>query len=101
MDWSNSIGPLKGVYRGRQQVNELWTSSLEAWREIRWDPEEIIDVGDTRVILVNHVVMRGRGSGVEVDATGVQLWTISDGNGQRVKLYQSKDDALEAVGLRE
>jgi hypothetical protein len=36
-----------------------------------------------------------------VDATGVQLWTISDGKAQSVKLYQSKDDALEAVGLRE
>jgi ketosteroid isomerase-like protein len=101
MDWSNSIGPLKGVYRGRQQVNELWTTFFEAWREVRWDPEEIIDVDETRVILVNHVRMRGRGSGVEVDATGVQLWTFSDGKAQSVKLYQSKDDALEAVGLPE
>ena len=45
--------------------------------------------------------MRGRGSGVEVEATGAQVWTIRDGKFQRAKLYQSKAEALEAVGLSE
>jgi ketosteroid isomerase-like protein len=100
-DWSNAVGPLKGVYRGKQQVRKLWTSFVEAFDELRWDPEEIIEVDDSRVIAVNHVRMRGRESGVEVDAVGAQLWTISEGKGRSLKLYQSKADALEAVGLRE
>jgi ketosteroid isomerase-like protein len=45
MDWSNSIGPLKGVYRGRQQVNELWTTFIEAWREVRWEDDALEAVG--------------------------------------------------------
>jgi ketosteroid isomerase-like protein len=101
MDWSNSIGPLKGIYRGQQEVLKLWRSFLDAWDVVQWDPEEIIEVDDTRVVVVNHVRMRGRGSGVDVDATGVQLWTIKAGEAQRVKLYQSKADALEAAGLSE
>jgi len=101
MDWSNSIGPLKGVYRGREAVLELWKFFLEAWDEIRWDPQEIIELDETRLILVNHVRMRGRGSGVEVEATSVQLWTITDGKGRSVKLYQSKREAFEAAGLAE
>ena len=101
MDWSNSIGPLKGVYRGREAVLELWKFFLEAWGEIRWDPQEIIELDETRLILVNHVRMRGRGSGVEVEATSVQLWTITDGKGRSVKLYQSKREAFEAAGLAE
>ena len=101
MDWSNSIGPLKGIYRGRQQVLKLWTAFLGAWDAVQWEPEEIIEVDDTRVIVVNHVRMRGRGSGVDVDATGVQLWTIKAGEAQRVKLYQTKGEALEAAGLSE
>jgi ketosteroid isomerase-like protein len=96
-DWSNSIGPAKGVYRGKEQVRQFTASFVDAFDEVRWDPEEIIDVDDTRVIVVNHVRMRGRGSGVEVDAVGAQLWTITDGRVQSVKLYQSKADALEAV----
>ena len=63
--------------------------------------EEIIEVDESRVIAVNHVRMRGRGSGIEVDAVGAQLWTISEGKGRSIKLYQSKADALEAAGLSE
>lgn len=72
---------------------------MEAWENVRWEPEEIIDLDDARVLVVSHVRMRGRASGVAVDATGVQLWTIKDGEATSVKLYQSKSDALEAVGL--
>jgi hypothetical protein len=31
MDWSNSIGPLNGVYRGRPEALRLWRSFLDAW----------------------------------------------------------------------
>jgi ketosteroid isomerase-like protein len=100
-DWSNSIAPQGGgVYRGRERARELFESFLEAWEEFRWEPQEIIAVDDARVVVVNRVRGRGRGSGVEVDATGAQLWTISGGKVRRIKLYQSKADALEAVGLR-
>jgi len=99
MDWSNSIGPLKGIYRGRREVLQAWRPFFDAWDAVHWDPEELIEVDEARVIVVNHVRMRGRGSGVEVDATGVQLWTIRAAKAQQVKLYQSKSDALEAVGV--
>jgi ketosteroid isomerase-like protein len=98
-DWSNSIAPYSGVYRGRERARKLFESYLEAWVEFRWNPEEIIEVDETRVVVVNHIRMRGRGSGVEVDATGAQLWTITGGEVRSLKIYQSKADALEAVGL--
>jgi hypothetical protein len=82
-------------------VLKLWRSFLDVWDTVHWDPEEIIEVDDRRVVLVNHVRMRGRGSGVDVDATGAQLWTIEAGRVQRIKLYQSKSEALEAAALRE
>jgi ketosteroid isomerase-like protein len=99
LDWSNSIGPLKGVYKGREGALELWESFLDAWDEVRWDPQEIIEVDEARVIVVNHVRMRGGGSGVDVEATAAQLWTITDGKGRSVKLYQSKAEALAAAQL--
>ena len=100
-DWSNSIAPHGGVYRGREQARELFEAFLEAWDEFHWDPQEIIEVDEARVVVVNRVRGRGRGSGVDVDATGAQLWTIASDKIRSVKLYQSKADALEAVGLRE
>src|SRR5690242_14465089 len=101
MDWSNSIGPLSGVYRGREQVNEFWASFREAWDELRWDMQEVVDLGGEQVLVVNQVRMRGHASRVDVQATGVQVWTIRNGRLVSVKLYQSKAEALEAVGLSE
>ena len=100
-DWSNSIAPHGGVYRGRGQARMLIEAFLEAWDEFHWDLQEIIEVDEARVIVVNRVRGRGRGSGVNVDATGAQLWTITGGKVRNVKLYQSKADALEAAGLEE
>jgi ketosteroid isomerase-like protein len=96
VDMSNAIGPDKGVYRGRERVHELWASFHDAADAIRWEPEEIIEVDEERLIVVGNVRMRGRGSGVEVKAVSAWLWTISDGKGRSVKLYQSKAEALKS-----
>ena len=101
MDWSNSVGPLKGVYRGVEQVNAVFQSFREVWDRLRWDVQEVIELDGARVLIVNRVRMRGRTSRVEVQATGVQVWTIRYGKLAGVKLFQSKADALEAVGLSE
>jgi ketosteroid isomerase-like protein len=98
-DWSNSIAPHRGVYRGRERARELFEAFLEAWDEFHWDPQELVEVDEARVVVVSRVRGRGRGSGVEVDATGAQLWTITGGKVRSVKLYQSKAEALEAVGV--
>ena len=80
-------------------MRKLFESFLEAWEEFRWEPQEIVEVDEARVVVVNRIRMRGRGSGVEVDATGAQLWTITGGKVRSVRIYQSKADALEDVGL--
>jgi ketosteroid isomerase-like protein len=98
-DWLNSIAPHSGVYRGRGRARALFENFLEAWDQFHWDPQEIVEVDEARVVVVNRIRMRGRASGVEVDATGAQLWTIGGGKVLSVKIYQSKADALEAVGL--
>jgi ketosteroid isomerase-like protein len=101
MDWSNSIGPLRGVYHGREELNVVFQSFREAWDSPKWEMQEAIALDGERVLVVNRVRMRGRASHVHVDATGVQVWTIRSGKLASVKLYQSKAEALEALGLKE
>jgi ketosteroid isomerase-like protein len=101
MDWSNSIGPLRGVYRGREQVTGFLESFFEAWDELLWDVQEIIDLDGEHVLVVNKVRMRGRASGVVVQATGNQVWTVRNGKLEGVKVLQSKSEALETAGLSE
>jgi ketosteroid isomerase-like protein len=96
-DWSNSRGLLSGVHRGLDQARESFTAFLEPWESLRWEPEELIELDDERVLLASHVQMRGHGSGVDVSARGASIWTIRDGKVAAVKLYQSKAEALDAV----
>jgi ketosteroid isomerase-like protein len=101
VDMSNSIGPDKGVYRGKERVRELWRSLHDGVDAMRWEPEEFIEVDEERLIVAGRVRARGRGSGVEVEAVSAWLLTISGGEDRSWKLYQSKAEALEAAGLRE
>jgi hypothetical protein len=36
LDYSNSIGPAKGIYKGKQEVLKFWASLLEDFDELRW-----------------------------------------------------------------
>ena len=99
IDLSNSIGPLRAVYRGRHRASELWTSLLDAWTTVHLDPLEAIDADDSTVILEIRVQMRKPGA--YDDDIHVHLWTIRGGKAERVMLYRSKSDALQAAGLRE
>jgi ketosteroid isomerase-like protein len=97
-DFSNSRGPMSGIYRGREEAKGFLTSFWEPWESIQFDPEEeISELDDGRVLSVNAVRGRGSGSGIDVAATGAMLWTIRDGEVVAAKMYQSKGDALEAV----
>jgi ketosteroid isomerase-like protein len=100
-DWSNSRGLLSGVHRGRGEARESLKAFLEPWESLRWDPEELIELEDGRVLAVSNIRMRGRGSGVEVSATGASIWTIRSGKAAAMKLYQSRAEAFEAAGLRD
>jgi ketosteroid isomerase-like protein len=98
MDWSNSRSLLSSVHRGRDNAREALTSFLEPWESLTWDPKELIELDDDRVLAVSEIRMRGHGSGVDVSARGASIWTIRDGKAAAAKLYQSKGEALEAAG---
>lgn len=97
MDWSNSIGPLKGVYAGQDELRQVWSSFSDAFESFEWEPQEYVEVDEARLIVVNTARVRGLGSGVEVTGTGAQLWTFEDGVPRSFKLYQTKEEAMEAL----
>jgi len=95
-DFSNSRGPLNGVYRGRTEAREFLTSFLEPWAALETEEKEFSDLGDGRVLTVTEIRTRGQGSGAEVKATGAMVWTINNGEIVAAKMFQSKAEALEA-----
>ena len=99
-DWSASLAPEGGVYRGPQEIRRVFEHTSESWSEAEYFESETIDAGDV-VVRVGGLRARGKGSGVEVTAHGAQVWTFQEGTPVSVRLYQSKAEALEAAGLEE
>ncbi len=98
LDFSNSLGPEKGVYPGEEGIRRLFEPYWDAFESISIEPEEFIGTGDVMIAIV-HSRGRGRGSGIEVDARGPHVWTLRDGKVVGFTLYQELDEALEATGL--
>ena len=101
LDWSASEGPQSGVYRGPEEWRKWITGWLEAWTDLRLDVTEVIDVPPDTVVAVGPTRMRGRTSGVEVAVFGAVVWTLRDGQVTAATMYQTRDQALKAVGLEE
>jgi ketosteroid isomerase-like protein len=99
-DWSRSVGPYRGVYRGEDAIRAFWREVREAVDELSFEVEEMIEARP-HVIAMVRVHIRGRGSGAEVIARGPHLWTFRDGKVVRFVLYQERSEALGAIGLAE
>ena len=100
-DFSRSIGPQKGVYRGPEEYRRFASDLFDAFETYEATPVEV-DVGPHGHIVVRqHVRAKGRGSGLvwenEPDATFV--FEVRDGKIVRTTLYQHHAEALKAVGL--
>jgi ketosteroid isomerase-like protein len=87
------------IYRGHEGWREWTARYSEAWDSVALEPQEYVDVGDGRVVLVARVTARGLGSGVEVERLDGIVWTIRDGMTVRIDYYSRAAEALEAVGL--
>jgi ketosteroid isomerase-like protein len=101
VDFSDSVGPFRAVYRGHAELKTLWEAFFEAWDNILWEVDELRDLGEGRVLSTTDVIARGHGSGIPTTQHRAVIWEIRDGQIRRVKFFPDKQDALEAAGLRE
>ena len=71
----------------------------EQFESTRNEPQEFIEAGD-EVITPMIGYFRGR-DGIELTARFTYVWSLRRGAVTRLTLYQERDEALEAAGLRE
>jgi uncharacterized protein len=88
------------VFRGVGGVREFWRDWNASWSESGSEVEEWIDAGDD-VIAVMHLWGRGKRSGARVEARQSHVWTVRGGKLWRLRVYDTRDEALKAVGLEE
>ena len=88
------------TYRGHDGFRAWAAESEEAFEELRSTPKEFRDLGD-RVLMLGHVLVRGRESGAVVESQIGFLWTLRGRRMVHAKGFLDWAEALQAAGLAE
>jgi|SRR5436190_16764962 len=91
----------RGPMHGKDAVRAYVQDWLDMFDDFKVEPMELIDAGEDQVIAVGRISGRAKLSGVETDLTSAALYTIRDGKIARGREYWTKEQALEAAGLRD
>jgi ketosteroid isomerase-like protein len=91
---------LETVFHGRDGYLQLSRYWRDAFDDIRWDPEEILESDPKLLVTAQH---RGHGlvSGIAVSESVFQLFTLRRGLVLRQEDFLDRSEALEAAGLEE
>jgi ketosteroid isomerase-like protein len=99
-DTSASGLPSASVYHGHQGVRRFFRDWLAPWDDYEIEPSDCIDAGDA-VVLVFRQAGTGRGSGVRIERDFFAIYDLKDSKVVRFRLFESREQALEAAGLSE
>ncbi len=84
---------------GRADVERALASFSDAWERITAEVVEVVDLGDAAVAVIRFH-NRSR-SGIEIEAEEGWAYWMRDGKIRRVEQWGTKQEALDAVRLRE
>ena len=87
---------LPEVFHGHDGYRRLWAYWLDAFDDIGWEPEEILDFGD-RVVVTTRQRGHGSGSGVGVSVPVFQLFRMRRGLAISQEDFLDRAEALEAA----
>lgn len=95
---SADIPDTAGTFHGYEGLNAVMAELGESYRNIRWDPVRVEDLGDDRYLVLISVTGKGIGSGIELKGELAHIVTLRDGRATRLDTYLSMDAAREATG---
>jgi ketosteroid isomerase-like protein len=88
------------IYHGHDGLREWSRQFYEAWEDVTADLEDVMDVGDDRVVAVLNYRGRGRVSGLQVQLTRLTgVFTIRGGQVVRADWYRDEAEGLRAAGI--
>jgi ketosteroid isomerase-like protein len=87
------------VYRGHEGVREFLEMVNESFDGLLYEPLELIELDDGRVLSLVRVTGRGRGSGVEVEMDAGHVWTLRGDKAVRLEAFADPESARAAAGL--
>ena len=101
VEWDNSGYPLADMPdrgTGRDDFLSHLAGYFSGWTDYQPEVKELIDAGEN-VVVVLHERVRIRDSGVFAERDLVTAYTFRDGLVAKYRTFQTRAEALEAVGL--
>ena len=92
--------PFAGIYHGHEGIERFFREWLGTWKDYEIAHREYIDAGDA-VVVVFRQSGTGRGSGVRTERDFFGVYELRESKVVRYRLYESRQEALEAAGLSE
>jgi ketosteroid isomerase-like protein len=91
----------RGPMHGKEACRAYPQDWLDMFDDFKVEPVELIDAGGDNIVVVLRFGGRAKLSGVETDQAFAIVYTIRDGRIARGREYATRDQALEAAGLRD
>ena len=91
--------PGAGTYRGHAGLREAFARFYDAWGDLAFDAEQLIDAGDAVVVVGHRWHGTGKASGTPIDTLVWNVLWLREGKLVRRQAFQTRDAALEAAGL--
>jgi ketosteroid isomerase-like protein len=99
LDWTDSEAPDSGRYDGPAEWGGWIRGRWEGLGDATFETVELREVAPDRVLIVAEMRGRGRASGLEIAALAAAVITLRGGLITGLRLYQSPEEALRALGL--
>lgn len=93
------LPPAKDVYRGPDEIRELWAAFASVWEELTIELEEILYADDERILARARFRGRGAGSGVEVDRMVFYAFRMREGQLAYSRAFDDEASARRELGL--
>ena len=92
--------PDPGPHRGREEAQARIEDGVSAYGAASYELDDLRESGEQVVALV-RVRARPKGATVEMENRVGHVWTLRDGRLVSLHMFQKREQALEAAGLRE
>ena len=100
VEWIPAAQFVEGPVHGIDELRALLDTFREAFEEIRWEPQRVVEASEPgEVLVLIETITRGRGSGVEIRVRVAHLVRVRNGKIVWGKVYPDADAGLEAAGL--
>lgn len=90
--------PEDQTYEGADGAELFLREWVSAWDDWQLEIDELHDAGET-VVAVLRQHGRSKSTGLPIDMSFAQVWTVRDGMQTRMEMYSDVGEALRAAGL--